>query len=51
MRMPRVPSHKLGPRREKEATLPIDHTRWMAVVIELVAIAGAVALAYLHTAA
>jgi hypothetical protein len=30
---------------------PIDHTRWMAGVVEIVAIAGAVALAYLHSAA
>jgi hypothetical protein len=51
MRMPRVSFHKLSPPRDKGATLPIDHTRWMAVVIEIVAIAGAAALAYLHTAA
>jgi len=29
----------------------IDHTRWMAGVVEIVAIAGAVALAYLHSGA
>jgi histidinol dehydrogenase len=29
----------------------IDHTRWIAGVVEIVAIAGAVALAYLHTGA
>jgi len=29
----------------------IDHTRWIAGVVEIVAIAGAVALAYLHSAA
>jgi len=29
----------------------IDHTRWIAGVVEIVAIAGAVALAYLHSGA
>jgi hypothetical protein len=36
--------------RRGHAGPPIDHTRWMAVVIEIVAIAGAIALAYLHSA-
>jgi hypothetical protein len=30
--------------------LPGDHTRWMAVVIEVLSIAAAVAFAYHHTA-
>jgi hypothetical protein len=30
--------------------LPGDHTRWMAVVIELLATAAAVAFAYQHAA-
>lgn len=29
---------------------PIDHTRWMAVVVELLAIVAAVVFAYLHAA-
>jgi hypothetical protein len=36
--------------RDNGAGPPIDHTRWMAAVIELVAIVGAVVLAYLHSA-
>jgi hypothetical protein len=48
--MPRLSSRNLSPRRDKGATVPADHTRWMAVVIEIVAIGGAAALAYLHTA-
>jgi hypothetical protein len=28
----------------------IDHTRWMARVVEIIAIVGAVVLAYLHSA-
>jgi len=51
MRMSRESSANHGPRHAKSTTVPIDHTRWMAVVIEIVAISGAVALAYLHTAA
>jgi hypothetical protein len=50
MRMPRASFPNPSSRRDKGATLPIDHTRWIAVAIEIVAIAGAVALAYLHTA-
>jgi hypothetical protein len=30
--------------------LLIDHTRWVACVVEIVAIAGAVVFAYLHSA-
>jgi hypothetical protein len=30
--------------------LPNDHTRWMAVVIELLSIAAAVVFAYRHAA-
>jgi hypothetical protein len=36
-------------RRPKGARLTIDHTRWMAAAIEILAIAAAVAFAYLHT--
>jgi hypothetical protein len=39
----------LSPHRRKRG-LPIDHTQWMAVVIEILAIGGAIAFAYLHTA-
>ncbi|MCW3041562.1 MAG: hypothetical protein JWM31_3467 [Solirubrobacterales bacterium] len=31
------------------AAPPPDHTRWMARAIELIAIAGAVVFAYLHS--
>jgi hypothetical protein len=48
--MPPPSSPRLSPRRGNSAGPPIDHTRWMAVVIEIVAIAGAIALAYLHSA-
>jgi hypothetical protein len=48
--MPSPPSPRVSPRRGDGAGRPIDHTRWMAVVIEIVAIAGAVAPAYLHSA-
>jgi hypothetical protein len=48
--MPAPTSPRVSPRRADRARPPIDHTRWMAVVIEIVAIAGAVALAYLHSA-
>jgi hypothetical protein len=30
--------------------LPSDHTRWMSVVIEVLAVGAAVVFAYLHTA-
>jgi hypothetical protein len=35
-------------RRRSTSAPPIDHTRWMAVVIELVAIVAAVVFAYQH---
>jgi len=40
-----------GPNRANGAAPSIDHTRWIAGVVEIVAIAGAVALAYLHSGA
>jgi hypothetical protein len=48
--MPSPTSPRLSRHRGDSAGPPIDHTRWMAVLIEIVAIAGAVALAYLHSA-
>ena len=39
------------PNRANGVGPPIDHTRWIAGVVEIVAIAGAVVLAYLHSAA
>jgi hypothetical protein len=45
---PRSRTHP-SPRR-RTGGLPIDHTQWMAVVIEILAIGGAIAFAYLHTA-
>jgi hypothetical protein len=29
---------------------PIDHTRWIARMVEIITIAGAVVFAYLHSA-
>jgi hypothetical protein len=48
--MPSPTSAGVSPHPANSAGPPLDHTRWMAVVIEIVAIAGAVALAYLHSA-
>jgi hypothetical protein len=48
--MPSPTSAGVRPHPANSAGPPRDHTRWMAVVIEIVAIAGAVALAYLHSA-
>jgi hypothetical protein len=48
--MPSPTPAGVSPHRANSAGPPLDHTRWMAVVIEIVAIAGAVALAYLHSA-
>lgn len=36
-------------RRPTRSTPSTDHTRWIALAIELVAIVGAVAFAYVHT--
>jgi len=40
-----------GTNRANGAAPSIDHTRWIAGLLEIVAIAGAVAVAYLHSAA
>ena len=48
--MPSPNSAGVSPRRANGAGPSIDHTRWMAGVLEIVAIAGAVALAFLHSA-
>jgi hypothetical protein len=47
--VPRRSRPQLSPWR-RSGGLPIDHTRWMAVVVEILAIGGAIAFAYLHTA-
>jgi hypothetical protein len=51
VRVPPSMTPQVSPRSANGARLPIDHTRWMAVVIEIVSIAGAVVFAYLHAAA
>jgi hypothetical protein len=37
-------------RQARTCVSPVDHTRWMAALIEIAAIAAAVAFAYLHSA-
>jgi hypothetical protein len=49
MHVPSPSRTHLSPRRRKGG-LPIDHTQWIAVVIEIFAIGAAIAFAYLHTA-
>jgi hypothetical protein len=49
MHVPPPSRTHLSPRHRK-GRLPVDHTQWMAVVIEILAIGGAIAFAYLHTA-
>jgi hypothetical protein len=39
-----------SPQRGTRVGPPLDHTRWMAGVVEIVAIAGAIVLAILHSA-
>ena len=48
--MPSSTSPGVSPNRANGAGLSIDHTRWMAGVVEIIAIVGAVAIAYLHSA-
>jgi hypothetical protein len=40
----------VSPDRANGVGTPIDHTRWIAGVVEIVAIVGAIALAYVHSA-
>jgi hypothetical protein len=48
--MPSSTSPGVSPNRANGAGPSIDHTRWMARVVEIIAIVGAVVLAYLHSA-
>jgi hypothetical protein len=48
--MPSSISAGVSANRATGAGPSLDHTRWMASVVEIIAIVGAVAIAYLHSA-